>query len=152
MLLLILLLILGLLHAPTCTFATVTTKHLRSQKLDPFHGRPSAPTDECSANGCCCCINNRPGITKTPVSTTDVPCTIGTPMGSADEGWAIVYCKQACTSSWDGVLLNGIEEVFINNSPSCAMHCESRFGSLSRCPPGMVVDEDSSTEECISER
>ena len=134
------------------TFATSTTKQLLRHTIDPFHGRPTAPIDECSANGCCCCINTKPGLIKTKPSTTDVPCTIGTPMGSAEEGWAIVYCSVACTSSWDGVLLKGIEEDFVNNAPSCSMHCESRFGSLSRCPPGMVIDEESSTEECISER
>jgi hypothetical protein len=127
------------------------SKKLLRHHLDPFHGRPSAPIDECSANGCCCCINQHPGLVQTPKSTTDVPCAIGTPQGSAEEGWAVVYCQQACTSSWDGVLLKGIEEDFVNNAQSCSQHCESRFGALSRCPPGMVVDEDSSTEECIHE-
>ena len=150
----LLLLFLLQLTSSTATFSTAT-KLLRSTStrstIDPFHGRPSAPIDECSSNGCCCCINMRPGLTKTPKSTTDIPCSIGTPMGSAEEGWAVVFCKLACTSSWDGVLLNGIEEDFVNNAQSCPMHCEQRFGGLSRCPPGMVIDEDSSTEECISE-
>ena len=121
------------------------------QHIDPFHGRPAAPIDECSANGCCCCINTRPGTVKTDKSTTDIPCAIGTPQGSPEEGWAVVYCQQACTSSMDGVLLNGIEEDFVNNAISCSQHCESRFGGLARCPPGMVPDEDSGTEECIHE-
>ena len=125
--------------------------------IDPMHGRPNAPVDGCSANGCCCCINTNPAVVKSNnmgkrPKSNDVPCTAGNgEIGEPAKGWVVTFCREACTSSYDGFLLDGIDEDWINNGGRCAMHCQSRIG-LVRCPPGQVVDPDSSTDRCVYER
>ena len=130
---------------------------LRAGWVDPMHGRPSAPVDGCSANGCCCCINTHPQVVKSNhmgkrTASTDVPCVAGMgQQGDPAKGWVVVFCREACTSSYDGYLLDSVEEEWVNNGPACAMHCQNRIG-LSRCPPGQVEDPDSSTGRCVYER
>jgi hypothetical protein len=131
---------------------------LRARRwVDPMHGRPSAPVDGCSANGCCCCINTHPHVVKSNhmgkrAASADVPCVAGMgQQGDPAKGWVVVFCREACTSSHDGFLLDSVQEEWVNNGAACAMHCQNRIG-LSRCPPGQVEDPDSSTGRCVYER
>lgn len=130
---------------------------LRARWVDPMHGRPNAPVDGCSANGCCCCINTHPHVVKSNhmgkrAASTDVPCVAGMgQQGDPAKGWVVVFCREACTSSHDGFLLDSVQEEWVNNGAACAMHCQNRIG-LSRCPPGQVEDPDSSTGRCVYER
>lgn len=136
------------LHASAASTQRLRSKVTTMRWIDPTHGRPGMAgiIDKCNANGCCCCINLNPAVKhghmgKRGPDEADIPCVLGVPQGGKDEGWAVTYCMSACTSSYDGQLLD-VEEDFVNNPDSCRQHCEEANGGLEHCPPGQTFDDE----------